>query len=74
MTLGLNWSDGTGAGVSRMRFSDDGAHWTPWEPQAPTRAYTLPLPNGYHTVRVQYRDAVGNFSPVFNDYIRLQMP
>ena len=74
VTLGLNWSDGTGAGVSRMRFSDDGAHWTPWEPQAPTRAYTLPLPNGYHTVRVQYRDAVGNFSPVFNDYIRLQMP
>jgi hypothetical protein len=57
-----------------MRFSDDGAHWTAWEPTAATRAYTLPLPNGYHTVRVQYRDAAGNVSAASNDYIKLAMP
>ncbi len=71
VTLGLTWSDGAGPGVVRMRFSDDGAHWTAWEPLKATRAYTLPEPDGYHTVRVQYRDAVGNRSAVFNDYIRL---
>ena len=70
VTLGLNWA----SGMVRMRFSDDGAHWTAWESLTRTRAYVLPLLNGYHTVRVQYRDGAGNYSPVFNDYIRLQMP
>ncbi len=74
VTLGLTWSDGAGAGVTRMRFSDDGAHWTVWETPKATRAYTLPLPNGYHTVRVQYRDGAGNISAAYNDYIRLAMP
>ena len=74
VTLGLNWSDGTGVGVARMRFSDDGAHWTAWVPPTLTRAYTLPPSNGYHTVRVQFRDGAGNYSAVFNDYIKLQMP
>ncbi len=74
VTLGLTWSDGTGSGVTRMRFSDDGAHWTAWEPSMSPRAYTLPLPNGYHTVRVQYRDGAGNDSAVYNDYIRLLIP
>jgi parallel beta-helix repeat protein len=67
VTLGLTWA-------SRMRFSDDGAHWTPWETPKATRAYTLPLPNGYHTVRVQYRDGAGNCSIAYNDYIKLLVP
>jgi hypothetical protein len=54
-----------------MRFSGDGMHWTAWEAMAPTKAYMLPGPNGYNTVRVQYRDAVGNVSDRFNDYILL---
>ena len=74
VTLALTWSDGAGAGVVRMRFSDDGANWTPWESTKPSRAYTLPLPNGYHTVRVQYLDAANNYSLAYNDYIKLQMP
>ena len=74
VTLGLTWTDGTGSGVLRMRFSDDGAHWSAWEPPKATRAHTLPGPNGYHTVRVQYRDGAGNYSSVFNDYIKLLIP
>jgi hypothetical protein len=71
VTLSLNWSSISGSPVTRMRFSDDGAHWTLWEPVAATRAYTLPAGDGYHTVRVQYRDAVGNLSDRLNDYILL---
>jgi len=74
VTLGLTWSDGAGSGVSRMRFSDDGATWTPWEPPVATRLHLLSEVLGYHTVRVQYLDAAGNYSAVYNDYIRLAAP
>jgi formylglycine-generating enzyme required for sulfatase activity len=70
VTLTLNWAD-TGAGVTRMRFSDNGSTWTPWEPQKTPRAHTLPEGLGYHTVRVQYTDGADNYSPVYNDYIKL---
>ncbi len=73
VTLGLYWAD-SGAGVSRMRFSDDGAHWTAWMPPTATRAYTLPAGLGNHTVRVQYLDGAGNYSAVYNDYIKLVAP
>ncbi len=72
VTLTLTWSDGTGSGVSRMRFSDDGAHWpSPWEALMATKAYTLPSGDGYKTVSVQYLDKANNHSAVFKDYIRL---
>jgi len=76
VTLSLTWSDGTaGSGVVRMRFSDDGATWTPWETLKATKTHTLPLPPVSHqTVRVQYRDGAGNMSARFSDYIRLDMP
>jgi subtilisin family serine protease len=69
--LALTWSDGAGTGVVRMRFSDDGAIWSAWEPLAAAQAHTLAGPDGHNTVRVQYRDAMGNNSAVFSDYIRL---
>ncbi len=69
VTLNLTWTDGSGSGVWGMRFSNDGAHWSPWETPAATRAYTLPLPTGRQTVRVQYRDKAGYNSAVYNDYI-----
>ena len=72
--LGLTWADLTGGGVTSMRFSDNGYAWSAWEPVAATRPYTLPGPNGYHTVRVQYLDRAGNYSAAVNDYIRLAMP
>ena len=71
--LALTWAD-TGSGVTRMRFSDNGSTWTAWESQKATRAYTLPAALGYHTVRVQYSDAAENYSPVYNDYIKVVAP
>jgi len=74
VTLNLTGSDGTGTGVWRMRFSDDGAHWTAWETPQTTHPHTLTPLNGYHTVRVQYRDGADNYSAVYSDYIKLQIP
>ncbi len=74
VSLGLTWSDGAGSGVSRMRFSDNGSTWTAWETPKPTCAHTLPAGWGNHTVRVQYTDSVGNYSTVYNDYIKLVPP
>ena len=73
VTLGLTWAD-TGSGVTRMRFSDNGSTWTAWESQKASRAHTLPAGLGYHTVRVQFSDAAENYSPVYNDYIKLVVP
>ncbi len=74
VSLGLTWNDGAGAQVSRMRFSNDGAHWTAWVvPQTPY-AHTLAGTAGYNTVRVQYLDGAGNYSLVYNDYIKLLLP
>ena len=75
VTLSLTWSDGTGSGVTRMRFSDNGSTWTAWEPLNTTKTHTLPLPpGGYQTVRVQFRDGAGNYSARLSDYIRLDLP
>jgi phage baseplate assembly protein gpV len=75
VTLGLTWADGTGAQVSRMRFSDNGSTWTPWMTPTATRAHTLPLATlGNQTVRVQYLDGAGNYSLIYNDYIKLVAP
>jgi N-acetylneuraminic acid mutarotase len=71
VSLGLTWNDGTGSGVTRMRFSIDGAHWSAWEPQVTPKSYTLPATPGYYTVRVTYRDAGGNISATYSDYIKL---
>jgi hypothetical protein len=71
VALSLNWSSLSGSPVARMRFSDDGAIWTLWEALSATRAHTLPGPDGYKTVRVQYRDGLGNVSERLNDYIML---
>ena len=73
VTLKLNWAD-TGAGVARMRFSDNGSTWTSWLYPTATRAHTLPAGLGYHTVRVQYLDGANNYSVSSNDYIKLVSP
>ncbi len=70
VVLGLTWSDGSGAGVSRVRFSDDGSHWTAWSLPQATCPHTLAGPAGYNTVRAQYLDGAGNYSAVCSDYIK----
>ncbi len=74
VTLGLSCADGTGSGVSKMRFSDNGSTWTAWENPRATRAHTLPAGFGYHTVRVQFLDGAGNYSVFYSDYIKLVEP
>jgi len=75
VSLGLTWSDGTGSGVSRMRFSNDGSHWSAWEPPVTPKSYTLPSSTPqYYTVRVQYLDGGNNYSVAYNDYIKLVAP
>ncbi|HRZ83078.1 MAG TPA: formylglycine-generating enzyme family protein [Candidatus Hydrogenedentes bacterium] len=74
VTLGLAWAD-SGTGVVRMRFSDNGATWSPWEAPAATRAYTLPGgADGHRTVRVQFLDRAGHRSEVFFDHVRFENP
>ena len=72
VTLTLTWDDGAGFGVTRMRFSNNGSTWSPWEPVAATRAWTLAgATTGHYTVRVQYLDRAGFVSDRFSDFIRL---
>ncbi len=69
--LTLTWDDAGGSGVTRMRFSNDGATWSPWEPVVADRGWTLVPGSGYRTVRVQFRDRMGNVSDRYSDYIKL---
>ena len=74
VALGVTCTDGAGAGVTRMRFSDDGAHWTAWLPFQDPGEHTLPGQLGYKTVRAQYLDGAGNRSDLYSDYIKLVAP
>jgi WD40 repeat protein len=73
VTLGLSWAD-TGSGMVRVRLSDNGSTWTAWIRCNPFYSHKLPAGSGYHTVRAQYSDAAGNYSPVYNDYIKVVAP
>ncbi|HRZ84125.1 MAG TPA: Ig-like domain repeat protein, partial [Candidatus Hydrogenedentes bacterium] len=68
--LTISWNDGAGSGVFRMRFSNNGSTWSPWEAVAPTKGWALPGA-GYRTVRVQFVDRAGNVSPAYSDYINV---
>ena len=69
VSLALSASDVNG--VAQMRLSSDGASFTPAEPYATTRAWTLPPGDGAKTVWVQYKDTVGNWSAAISDGIVL---
>jgi len=43
-----------------MRFSNDGAFWTPWEPYAVSRAWALAYRIGETRAYAEFRDAAGN--------------
>lgn len=70
VTLTLTAVD-EGGGPFTMRFSNDGVNWTPWEPFAVTRSWTLPDVEGPHTVYTEIRDTLGIVSPVASDDIIL---
>ena len=71
VTLNLTYTDGTGSGVTQMRFSDNGANWTVWQAAAAAVPHTLLTGDGSKTVRVQFRDAAGNVSATFSRSILL---
>ena len=51
-----------------MRFSNDGTTWSPFQPYAAATPWTLaPGRDGARTVFAQFRDGVGNLSPVVSD-------
>jgi hypothetical protein len=47
-------------GATRMRFSNDGATWSEWEPFAARKSWTLTDGDGEKTVYVRFADAAGN--------------
>jgi murein DD-endopeptidase MepM/ murein hydrolase activator NlpD len=61
VTLNLTAED-AGSGIAAMRFSTDGAAWTPWEPYAPYRAWQLEDRPDSQAVYAQVKDAAGNLS------------
>lgn len=61
VTLGIHASDAvTSASQLQMRLSNDAVSWTPWEPYASSREWTLPPGAGIQTAHVQIRNAAGN--------------
>lgn len=62
-----------GTPVTRMRFSDDGVTWSPYQPYAPSSAWTLAGADGPTTVYAQLEDGAGNASAVVSDSVRLDI-
>ena len=72
VTLNLTATDpAPGAGVTQMRFSNDGKSFSAYQPYAATAAWTLATGDGTKTVYAQFKDGIGNESPVVSDTITL---
>lgn len=72
VTLTLSATDNSGV-VSQMQFSDDNITYTPAEPYATTKPWTLPSGDGPKTVYVKFADAASppNWSSPASDSITL---
>ena len=66
VVLGPSASDGSGSGVSQMRFSNSNPDWSGWETYAPEKAWRLTDGSGPKTVHVQFRDTAGNISTEYS--------
>jgi subtilisin-like proprotein convertase family protein len=74
VTLNLTASDPSpSSGVTRMRFSNDGATFSAYQPLAATAAWTLSAGEGTKTVYAQFRDSAGNQSAVASDTVTLDL-
>jgi len=71
VTLTLSALDGSGSGVSQMRFSTDNITWSASEAYGPSKTLTLPSGDGPKTVYVKYYDKAGNASLVYSKSITL---
>ena len=71
VTLSLAAADAT-SGMGDMRFSNDGADWSPWEAYATGDQWLLDgAADGVKTVFAQFRDLAGNASSSVTDTIIL---
>jgi hypothetical protein len=71
VTLTPSASDGSGSGVTDMRFSNDGSNWSAWETYGSSKSWTLSTGDGTKTVYAQYRDTAANVSSSKTDTIGL---
>ena len=58
ITLAVTVTD-SAAGTAQMRFSNDNASWSDWEPFAATKTWTLQSGDGQKTVTSQFMDNAG---------------
>lgn len=56
----------------KMRFSNDGANWSPMEDYKPSATWYLNRGNGIKRVYAQFRDREGNWSPAMTREIYMQ--
>lgn len=72
VSLTLSASDpDLGSGVAKMRFRNKGTTtWSPWEPYATSKRWTLSKGAGRKVVQTQYRDLAGNISAIAMDAIK----
>jgi hypothetical protein len=70
----FNENGEAGSGVTRMRFSNDGSAWNPWESFVSSRAWSLAGGDGAKTVYAQFKDERGNISDSVSDEINLLAP
>ena len=54
-----NSAESSGAQVSEMRFRNDGAAWSAWEPYASTKSWALPVGDGNKNVEAEFKDSDG---------------
>jgi hypothetical protein len=70
VTLTVSATDNSGS-VASMRFSNDAASWSGWEPYGTTKSWSLTAGEGLKTVYVQFMDLAGNASGSYSDSITL---
>ena len=58
ITLAVTATDST-AGTAQMRFSNDNASWSDWQPYGATKTWTLQSGDGQKTVTAQFMDNAG---------------
>jgi plastocyanin len=72
VVLALSASDIT-SGISQMRFSNDGAEYSPWQAYGASLSWALQDGTGQRTVYVQFEDKAG-LTSTFSDSITLSTP
>jgi len=70
VTLTLAATDNSGS-VASMRFSNDGASWSGWQPYWTSASWTLSSGDGDKIVYAQFQDAASNVSSPCSDTILL---